>query len=142
MNTNTPFTPKALDEMMSNSMVGHLGIKITKVEAEQILATMPVDQRTMQPFKLLHGGASLALGETLGSLASYVFTKGEKQVLGTDVYAQHVRSTTGPIVTANTQPLYLGKRRHIWEVRVYDHKQTLLSIIRVTNRILDLTTTS
>lgn len=137
MTDYSSFSLSELDAMMHDSLVGHLGIKMTLAESQKLRATMPVDTGTKQPFGLLHGGATLALGETLGSLASYVYTKGTKQVLGTDVHGQHLRSTAGPWVEGEALPVYLGKRRQIWEVKVYDHEHRLLSVVMVTNTLLD-----
>ncbi len=137
MTDYSSFTLSELDEMMHKSLVGHLGIKMTLAEPQKLRATMPVDERTMQPFKFLHGGATLALGETLGSLASYVYTKGTKQVFGTDIHGQHLRSTSGPWVEGEALPVYLGKRRQIWEVKIYDHEHQLLSVVMVTNTLVE-----
>lgn len=131
------FSLADLDAMMQGSLVSHLGIKMTAAAPQKVSARMPVDERSIQPFKLLHGGATLALAETLGSLASYLYTRGQKQVLGTDIHGQHLRSTAGPWVEGTAEPVYLGKRRQIWEVSVRDHEQRLLSVVRVTNTLIE-----
>jgi uncharacterized domain 1 len=87
-----PATPEQLNQFASNSLVQHLGIEITSVGEDTITATMPVDNRTRQPLGFLHGGASVVLAETLGSIAGYLAAEGEASVFGVEVNANHLRS--------------------------------------------------
>ncbi|MDU1027618.1 MAG: hotdog fold thioesterase, partial [Leclercia adecarboxylata] len=85
-------TLQALNAMSDGNMVGLLDIQFTRIGEDELEATMPVDGRTHQPFGLLHGGASVVLAETLGSVAGYLCTEGEQKVVGLEVNANHIRS--------------------------------------------------
>lgn len=103
------------------TMVGHVGIEYTAMGPNFLEATMPVDERTIQPFGILHGGASVVLAETLGSFASVMVTGGDKQCVGLDISATHLRSVKkGSSVTGRVTPLRLGKRVHVWDIKIHE----------------------
>ena len=103
------------------TMVGHVGIEYTGFGPNWLEATMPVDERTIQPYGILHGGASVVLAETLGSYASVLVTGGEKQCVGLDISATHLRSVKkGSSVTGRATPLRLGKRVHVWDIKIHE----------------------
>jgi 1,4-dihydroxy-2-naphthoyl-CoA hydrolase len=119
-------------------MISHLGIEFTEISDQQIKATMPVDDRTLQPFGLLHGGAILALMETIGSAGSYFYVDIEKyNVVGMEVNANHVANTSEKMVYGIARILHKGKMTHVWSVEIYDSQDKPLSFGRVTNMILE-----
>ncbi len=129
---------KVLKELSKNTLVDNLGIEITEIGTDYLKATMPVDHRTMQPLGLLHGGASIALAETLGSYASVMCVKDMSTVtmVGLEVSASHVRSVSEGFVTAHCTPIRVGRRMHVWNINVYSEAEKLLSTIRLTVAVL------
>jgi len=126
-----------LNRLARQTMVSHLGIEFTAVGGDWLRARMPVDERTRQPAGLLHGGASVALAETLGSFAAYL-TVDERRYscVGLEINANHVRSLTGGWVYGTTRPLHLGGRTQIWETRIVDERERLVCISRLTIAVL------
>ena len=123
--------------MQSNSLAGHLGIEIVAMGPEFITGTMPVDERTVQPFGLLHGGASIVLAETLGSIGSFLLvskTKGTR-VAGIEVSGSHLRSATSGLVTAVCQPSKIGRSLHFWNIEIRDEFQQVCCSARLTVNI-------
>lgn len=119
-------------------MVEYLGIEITAISEDFLQGTMPVDHRTRQPFGLLHGGASVVLAETLGSTASNAVIDPAKQyAVGLEINANHVKSAKEGKVTGTAKPIHLGKRTHIWEIRITNEADQLICISRFTAAILD-----
>jgi 1,4-dihydroxy-2-naphthoyl-CoA hydrolase len=107
--------------------VKHLGIKFTEVGEDFLKATMPVDERTRQPYGLLHGGASIALAETLGSIGSaLVIDTKLYNCVGLEVNANHIRSASEGLVTGIASPIHLGNSTHVWDIKIYDAKEKLL----------------
>jgi len=128
-------TPESLNHIHKRSAISHLGIHVTEVGDDYLAATMPVDERTIQPFGLLHGGSTVLLAETLGSAASYACIDGEKYfTVGIEVNANHIASARSGIVTGIAKPLHLGSITHVWEVRVY-HESRLICVSRLTTAI-------
>ena len=131
-------TPDQLNQMNRGNMVGFLGIEFTEVGADYVCARMPVDERTRQPMGLLHGGASVALAETLGSLAAYCTIDAEKQYcVGLDINANHVRGVSAGFVYGKAAPLHLGRSTQVWEIRITDEAGKLVCISRLTMAVLD-----
>lgn len=119
-------------------MVEHLGIVFTEVGEDYLTATLPVDKRTYQPYGLLHGGASLALAETLGSMAAAFCVDRTKQYcVGLEINANHVKSAREGIVTGTTRPIHIGKRTHVWEIKIVNPQNELISISRITMAVID-----
>lgn len=106
--------------MNKGNMVGHIGIEFTNIGDNYLEATMPVDERTRQPFGLLHGGASVSLAESLGSYASYLVAGDDKQCVGVDINATHLRSMKSGSVTARATPVKLGKTLHVWDIKIHE----------------------
>ena len=130
-----------LDELNKTSqgcMVGHLGIEYTLLTEDRLEATMPVDERTTQPFKLLHGGASVVLAESLGSIAGYLCTKGDQQIVGIEVNANHLRAAHRGRVKGVCRALHLGRRNQVWEIKIFDENEHLCCISRLTTAVIDL----
>jgi uncharacterized protein (TIGR00369 family) len=116
----------------------HLGIEFTELSDERIVARMPVDERTFQPAGRLHGGASAALAESVGSAGSLAFIDTEKySVLGIDLNATHLAATHQNEVFGIGKIIYKGKTQHVWEIRIEDRTGKLISVCRLTNRIIE-----
>lgn len=130
---------KELNETCKNTLIEHLGIVFTNVSEGKLVATMPVDQRTTQPMKLLHGGAILALAETIGSAGSFIMVDRNKfTVVGMEINANHIGNTTSGLVTGYGRLLHKGKTTHVWEILVNDQYGKPVSICRMTNMILEI----
>ncbi|MDZ4860597.1 MAG: hotdog fold thioesterase [Candidatus Hydrogenedentes bacterium] len=113
-----------------------LDIQFTDIGHDSLSAKMPVDRRTAQPAGLLHGGASVVLAESLGSMASSLVIDPEKcRCVGLDVNANHVRSAREGYVTGTAKPLHLGKSTHVWEIRINNDAGDLVCISRLTMSI-------
>ena len=132
------FTLDNLNQLCSNSAVSHLGIEISAFGEDWIEATMPVDHRTTQPFGLLHGGISVALAETIGSLAGYLAIEENKIAVGLDINAHHLRSVKQGIVTAKATPISLNRNIHVWQIDIHDEQDKLCCVSRLTLSILNL----
>ena len=132
------FTLENLNQLCSNSAVSHLGIEISAFGEDWIEATMPVDHRTMQPFGFLHGGISVALAETIGSLAGYLAIEENKIAVGLDINAHHLRSVKQGIVTAKATPISLNRNIHVWQIDIRDEQDKLCCVSRLTLSILNL----
>ncbi|ACY84620.1 hypothetical protein ETAE_1783 [Edwardsiella piscicida] len=118
-------------------MVGHLGIAITRIGDDTLEGSMPVDQRTRQPFGLLHGGASAVLAETLGSLAGYLCSEGTQQVVGLEINANHLRAVRSGTVHGVCRALHLGRRHQVWQIDIRDDRDHLCCTSRLTTALLD-----
>jgi 1,4-dihydroxy-2-naphthoyl-CoA hydrolase len=114
------------------SLVEHLGMRVVEVGADFVRGTMPVDARTRQPFGLLHGGASVALAESLGSLAGNLCIDAAEMAVGLDINANHVRAVTSGVVTGTARPLHIGRTTQVWEIRIEDAQARLVCISRLT----------
>jgi len=120
-----------------NTMAAHIGIEWVEVGENFMKAKMPVDQRTNQPYGLLHGGASCVLAETLGSVASAMVSDHSKfYCVGLEINANHVRGVREGYVTGVASPLHLGNTTHIWDIKIYDEKEKLVCVSRLTVAIL------
>jgi 1,4-dihydroxy-2-naphthoyl-CoA hydrolase len=120
------------------TMVEHLGITVTEVGEDFLKGTMPVDNRTVQPMGILHGGASVALAETLGSLAAnYAVDNQKKYCVGLDINANHVRAASKGVVTGIAKPLHLGSTTQVWSIEITDEEDRLVCISRLTMAVLD-----
>lgn len=116
-----------------NTLVEHLGMRVTEIGADYVRGTMPVDARTRQPFGLLHGGASVALAESLGSLAGNLcIDVTTEMAIGLDINANHVRAATAGVVTGTARSLHLGRTTQVWEIRIEDERARLVCISRLT----------
>jgi 1,4-dihydroxy-2-naphthoyl-CoA hydrolase len=131
-------TIDALNKMSANTMVTHLGIEFTRFGEDFIEAKMPVDHRTQQPLGLLHGGASVSLAETLGSVAATCCIDMSNQYcVGLEINANHIKSVKNGCVYGITKPVHIGKKTHVWEIRITNEQQELVCISRITMAIID-----
>jgi len=135
MNSKTAL--EKLNAMNKNTLMETLDITYTEVGDGYLVATMPVNSRVHQPMGLLHGGATVALAESLGSAASYYFLDHEHQeVRGIEINANHVRSIKEGIVKATARILHKGRTTLLWEIKIEDEKERLISICKLTCIIL------
>ncbi|MHC0039015.1 hotdog fold thioesterase [Pseudoneobacillus sp. C159] len=124
---------------IKNTLLNSLGIEIISLEKGKVVATMPVDERTRQPFGLLHGGASVALAETVASIGAYELVDKETEaVVGLEINANHVKGKRDGMVTATATTLHQGKTTMIWEIRIVDEENQLICISRCTMAVLKL----
>ena len=131
-------TIEALNQMNRGNLLEHLGIEFVEATADSLTARMPVDHRTQQPMGLLHGGASVALAESLGSVASYLCVDPQKYAcVGLEINANHVRGVRAGFVYGKVTPLHVGKRTHVWEIRVTNEDQQLVCVSRLTVAVID-----
>ncbi len=122
-----------LNALNSNTLNESLGIRFTEIGDDFVRATMPVDARTHQPFGLLHGGASVALAETLGSVGGMLTLDPAVEVaVGLDINANHLRGVKKGSVTGTARSLHLGRTTQVWEIRIEDEAQRLVCISRIT----------
>ena len=109
---------------------------MVNITYDTIEATMSVDQRTRQPFGLLHGGASVVLAESLGSMAGYLCTQGEQKVVGTEINASHIRPVASGRVHGVCLAIYLGRRQQVWSIKIFNQQSKLSCIYRLTTKII------
>lgn len=130
----------SLEEMNKtshNTLMEVLGIEYMVVEPSYIKAKMPVDKRTHQPFGILHGGASVALAETIGSIGSAVLMAGKNvEVRGAGISANHVKAVKNGWVYGEARTIHVGKNTHIWDIQIRDESGDLVSTARLTNFII------
>ena len=130
-------TVEELNSLHEGSLVQHLGIAFTEVGDDFVRATMPVDPRTRQPYGLLHGGASVALAETVGSMgAGMCIDVDEFQCVGQEINANHVRAGRAGLVTGTARPVHLGGRSHVWSIDIVNDDGKLLCTSRLTVAII------
>jgi len=130
-------TPDDVNAMSSNTMMATLGIRITEIGDDYVRGTLPVDARTHQPYGLLHGGASAALAETLGSFAAMLtLDPSVEAAVGLDINANHVRGVKSGTVTGTARALHLGRSTQVWEIRIEDERGKLVCISRLTMAVI------
>lgn len=128
-------TLEALNARSRGTLMEALGIEFTELGEGYLRATMPVDARTRQPYGLLHGGASVALAETLGSSAGALLAGGNA-VVGLEINANHLRAVRQGTVTGTARPLHLGRSTQVWDIRIEDQTGQLVCISRLTLAVL------
>ena len=120
-----------------NTLMEVLGIRITEAGEDWLRGTMPVVQRTHQPYGLLHGGASVALAETLGSTAAMLtLDPAQFRAVGLEINANHVRGVREGTVTGTAKALHLGRSTQVWEIRIEDERQRLVCVSRITMAVV------
>lgn len=131
-------TVEELNKWAANTLAEQLGIEITGVGDDYLEAKMPVDNRTRQPLGSLHGGASVALAETLGSISAMLCVDPDKQYcVGLEINANHVKAVRSGFVFGKTKAIHIGKRTHVWEIRITLPEGDLVCISRITMAVLD-----
>jgi 1,4-dihydroxy-2-naphthoyl-CoA hydrolase len=120
-----------------NTMIEYIGIEFIEIGENYVRAKMPVDHRTVQTYGLLHGGASMTLAESVGSIASALIIDREKYYcVGLEINANHIRSATKGFVFGTALPLHLGNLTHVWEIKIHDDEEKLLCVSRLTVAII------
>ncbi|AXE19342.1 hypothetical protein DR864_17110 [Runella rosea] len=129
-----------LQQWNKNTIGDHLGIEYLEIGEDYLVARMPVDHRTHQPFGILHGGASVVLAETLGSLSSFLLLPDttKQQAVGLDINANHIRAVKSGWVYGKSTPLHVGRTTHVWEIRITNEENKLVCISRLTMAIINL----
>lgn len=131
-------TPLQLQEHGRRTLAEHLGIRVTEVGADFLRATMPVHVHTHQPQGILHGGASVALAETIGSLAANLCVDMEKYVcVGQEINANHLRPATSGLVTGTARPFHIGARSQVWGIEIRDERDRLVCVSRLTMAVVE-----
>jgi 1,4-dihydroxy-2-naphthoyl-CoA hydrolase len=129
---------EALNTWTVDNMIGWLGIQITEITPQYLRAVMPVNERTKQSFGLLHGGASVVLAETIGSIGANLFVDTKKQsCVGLEINANHIKSVREGVVTGTARPIHVGKTMQVWEILIHDQTNMLVCISRLTMAVID-----
>ena len=121
-----------LNQRLEGNMCEHVGIEITDIGDDYLTGTMPVDQRTVQPAGLLHGGANVVLAETLGSMAANLACDNNQYCVGLEINANHLKSATSGKVTGTARPIHIGRSTQVWEIHIKNEKNELSCISRLT----------
>jgi len=133
--------PRSVNELNAhnqNTSITNLGIEIIEVGEDFIRGTMPVDQRTLQPYGLLHGGSSAMLAETLASVAANMCVEKEgQQAVGLELNCNHVRGVTQGVVTGTARPVHVGRKTQVWDIRIEDERGKLCCVSRLTLAVID-----
>lgn len=138
-NPNRSVTLEHLHALSKDTMAEYLGIEWVEIGDDYLIARMPVDHRTKQPFGLLHGGASVALAETLGSVAAaLVIDHNTSLPVGLEINANHMRSVKEGYVYGTVRPFHCGRTTHVWEIKIADEEDKLVCVSRITVAILKL----
>jgi 1,4-dihydroxy-2-naphthoyl-CoA hydrolase len=134
------FDVDQLNGWSANTLMEAIGIRITAIGDDWLQGTMPVDRRTHQPYGLLHGGASVALAETLGSTAAMLtLDPAKERAVGLDINANHIRGVLSGTVTGTARPLHTGRSTQVWEIRIEDEAGKLVCISRLTMAVVPAT---
>jgi len=128
-----------INKFSQNTLASHLGIVVTEVGPDYIKGKMPVDERTKQPAGLLHGGASVVLSESMGSVASYCLIEdiSRQSIVGIEINANHLRSVKNGFVHSITKPIKIGRSLHIWNTEIFDESENLICVSRLTVMVID-----
>ena len=130
-------TLESLNKWSRNTLAEHLGIEFVEIGDDFLVAQMPVNAKTHQPLGLLHGGASVALAETLGSVAATLCVDENKFCVGLEINANHVKGVRKGFVKGTTKPIHIGKQTHVWEIRISNDLNELVCISRITMAVLE-----
>lgn len=134
-----PFDLAAINATSANTLAEQLAIEFTELGDDYLVARMPVDHRTHQPVGLLHGGASVALAETIGSVASLLCIPDIQQEVpvGVEINANHLNSVQSGYVYATCRPVKVGRRIHVWDIRIADERQRPICVSRLTIAVVE-----
>ncbi|WP_318468434.1 hotdog fold thioesterase [Photobacterium leiognathi] len=130
------FSLASLNLTSKQTLIEHLGIVYTAFDDCSLSATMPVDHRTHQPLGMLHGGASVVLAETLGSLAANLAVDTDKYCVGLDINANHIRAIREGTVTGCATPIHIGATTQVWQIEIKDERQRLICTSRLTMSVM------
>jgi 1,4-dihydroxy-2-naphthoyl-CoA hydrolase len=131
-------TPALINASQNDNMGGHLGLVVTEIGDDFVRGTLPVDHRTKQPMGVLHGGASVVLAESLGSIAANLVVDSARfACLGQEINANHLRPVSEGLVIGTARPHHIGARSHVWGIEIRDERGRLTCISRLTMAIVD-----
>lgn len=133
-------TLEELNSLNPNTMGENLGIEFTEIGEGYVKAKMPVDHRTVQPFGILHGGASVALAETLGSVAAQVTAGFDRPCVGVEINANHLKSVSSGFVHGTAKPIRIGKNIQVWNIEIRDDHDNLICVSRLTVLVKGIST--
>jgi 1,4-dihydroxy-2-naphthoyl-CoA hydrolase len=134
----TEVTLDQLNAQAADTLAERIGIRVTQIGPDYLRATMPVNAHTRQPMRLLHGGASVALAETVGSVAANLCVDLSKHVcVGQEINANHLRSVSSGVVTATARPFHIGARTQVWHIEIRDESERLICVSRLTMAVVD-----
>lgn len=136
MSFRAPVDLDALNAAARDTLIAHLGIVFTEAGPDWLRATMPVDARTLQPYGLLHGGASVVLAETLGSSAGNLCVGPDRICVGLEINANHLRAARAGVVTGTARPLHVGRATQVWEIRIEDAAGKPVCVSRLTLAVI------
>lgn len=125
-----------IERFSKNTMVDHLDITVTEIGDDYLKASMPVCAKTHRPMGILHGGASVALAETIGSFAAYMAAPPGRQCVGLEVNANHLRSVASGVVYGVAKPIHIGRSTQVWDVRITDEEERNVCASRITVAVL------
>ena len=131
------FTLDDVKQFSQNTLVEHLGIRVIEIGDDYIRASMPVDHRTHQPMGILHGGATVALAETVGSIAAQMAAKPGSHCVGLEINANHIRSIKTGYVFATATAFHLGRSTQVWQIEIVDEEGRKIAVSRLTMVVLD-----
>ena len=131
-----PLSLEMLRQAHAKTAIEHLGIEITEIGDDFLRGRVPVDERTRQPFGILHGGVSVVLAESLGSIGAYYASPEGYGAVGLDINANHLRSATSGWVTGTARPVHLGRSTHVWQIELVNEAGELTCVSRLTMAIL------
>ncbi|WP_373778518.1 hotdog fold thioesterase [Glaesserella sp.] len=132
-----PTSIEQLNRLCQNSAVSHLGIEFTVQDDNRLEATVPVDNRTTQPFGLLHGGISATLAETLGSAAALLSCEENQVPVGTELNISHLKAIKQGLATGRATPLHLGRESQVWQVEIRNENNELCAVARLSVKLLN-----
>lgn len=134
---DTTISLKEINKSSNGCMVSHIGIEYTEIGEDYLCGKMPVDERTKQPFGLLHGGANVTLAETLGSAAANLYLDDKNEyAVGLEINANHLKSATNGFVYGKATAIHIGKKTQVWEIKITNEDNKLSCISRLTMAIL------
>ncbi len=137
---DTSVTVAYLNQLNQGNLTAHLGITFTELTADTLTARMPVDNRTIQPFGIVHGGANAALGESVGSLAAYLSVdRSQYYTVGQEIKCNHLKPATKGYVYGTASALRLGRQTHLWQIAIRDESAALTAFCTLSMMVLPLT---
>ncbi|MDH5604648.1 MAG: hotdog fold thioesterase [Cyclobacteriaceae bacterium] len=135
---NEKWTLDRLNKMSKNNMTGHLGIEFIEIGKDFLKARMPVDERTCQPYGILHGGASVTLAETIGSVSALMCIDDSKYFcVGMEINANHLRKADSGYVVGKSIPLHVGRKSQVWQIEITNSDNKLVCISRITMSVIE-----
>lgn len=132
----TPISIETLTEVSKNTVVSYLGIEFVEVGDDYLVARVPVNRQTCQPYGLLHGGVAVTLAETLGSCGAAFACQPGQKVVGLDINANHLRGATSGYVTGTARPVHLGRTTQVWQIEMRNDEGAMTCVSRITMAVL------